>query len=496
MEAHSATNLFPMMPQAELVELAKDIKERGQMVPIVVYQGKILDGRNRWAACEIAGVEPRTMEWQGTGSPTAWVISLNLHRRHLTPSQRAAIAVDALPVLEAEARKRQGEAAERTNSLRRELKALNEAAEKGDSLADWKASLISRDLQRERNRDNARVYFIKSGGRIKIGHSIDPAERLKRLQLSDPDAYLIADFPGGTDFERMLHNEFHEHLVTGEWYEDIPAIYALISELDALCNLAQSGEDALHAKVEASKVFKVSPRYVMDAKRIKQEAPDLYEHVRQGDASLQDAKRTLKERKREVVREQNRELVQNTAPVVTAAKPQQRFTAIVLDPPWDWGDEGDADQFGRARPTYATMTIDEIAALPIGQLAADNAHIYLWITNRSLPKGFDLLARWGFRYVTCVTWVKPSIGMGNYFRGSTEHILFGVRGSLSLLRQDIGTHFTASRPGKHSEKPDAFYALVESCSPGPWLEVFSRKQRTGWVAWGAEIGDSRVLQLC
>jgi N6-adenosine-specific RNA methylase IME4 len=164
----------------------------------------------------------------------------------------------------------------------------------------------------------------------------------------------------------------------------------------------------------------------------------------------------------------------------------EKEATVVLDPPWDWGDEGDSDQLGRARPTYATMTIEEIAALPIPAVAAANAHIYLWITNRSLPKGFALLESWGFRYITMLTWVKPSFGMGNYFRGSTEQVLFGVKGSLPLLRNDVGTHFLADRAGQHSSKPPAFFDLVETCSPGPWLEMFSRQPRPGWAAWGAE----------
>ncbi len=195
--------------------------------------------------------------------------------------------------------------------------------------------------------------------------------------------------------------------------------------------------------------------------------------------------RAYKEMERRKVREQNAALVEKTGPLPTV----ERYATIVLDPPWDWGDEGDQDQLGRARPVYATMPLEEIAALPVPDLAADNAHLYLWITNRSLPKGFGLLDRWGFRYITCLTWVKPSFGMGNYFRGSTEHVLFAVRGSLPLLRSDVGTHFMADRPGQHSAKPDKFYEIVEICSPGPWLEMFSRKKRPGWVVWGAEVNE-------
>ena len=206
----------------------------------------------------------------------------------------------------------------------------------------------------------------------------------------------------------------------------------------------------------------------------------------EGVSDLRDIERELKEHKREDAREQNRALTEQTPPA-TIFTLDATYQTIVLDPPWDWGDEGDADQFGRARPTYATMSIDEIAELPVLDLAEKNAHIYLWITNRSLPKGFGLLQAWGFRYVTALTWCKPHFGMGNYYRGQTEHVLFGVRGSLPILRNNVGTWFQAPRGERHSSKPDAFYQLVESCSPGPWLEMFAREPRKGWVSWGAEV---------
>lgn len=200
--------------------------------------------------------------------------------------------------------------------------------------------------------------------------------------------------------------------------------------------------------------------------------------------TVQAAQRVIKEEKRELRREENRGLVDGAPPLIHMAG--GRYQTIVIDPPWDWGDEGDDDQFGRARPTYATMPFEEIQALPVGSLACDDAHLYLWITNRSLPKGFALLQAWGFRYITCLTWCKPVFGQGNYYRGMTEQVLFGVKGSLPLLRNDVGTWFAAPRSQEHSTKPEAFYSMVELCSPGPWLELFARSGRNGWVAWGAE----------
>ena len=196
---------------------------------------------------------------------------------------------------------------------------------------------------------------------------------------------------------------------------------------------------------------------------------------------IKEQKRAENEAKREEARQQNAEKVQALSNPLDA---QGLFQTIVIDPAWDWGDEGDVNQFGRAKPDYHTMSIDEVEALPIGKIAYKNCHIYLWITNRSLPKGFRLLEAWGFRYVTCLTWVKPSIGMGNYFRGSTEQILFGVKGSQNLKRHDVGTHFEAPRGERHSAKPDEFYSLVESCSYAPYIDIFGRKERTGWTVWG------------
>lgn len=320
----------------------------------------------------------------------------------------------------------------------------------------------------------ARTVNLPPSDQIKY---VIAAAVLRRHLSDDQRAQLAArlrqPMSDAVQSEKMAHAR--EVLRTGA-----PSISDTVSKIEPVDTRAVAAEQ-----------LNVPERKVRYAIELERSAPDLAQQVFAGETTLIEAKRELNERKREDVRKVNRALVEQ-APAAPAIFPGQRFQVIVLDPPWDWGDEGDADQFGRARPTYATMPIEDIAALPVPDLAGNNAHIYLWITNRSLPKGFALLERWGFRYVTTLTWVKPSIGMGNYFRGTTEHVLFGVRGSLPLLRRDAATHFTAPRPGVHSGKPDAFYDLVESCSPGPWLEMFARRTRPGWIPWGAEVaGDAR-----
>ena len=214
---------------------------------------------------------------------------------------------------------------------------------------------------------------------------------------------------------------------------------------------------------------------------------ELKAELREGNITINQAfnqmKRAKTAAKREEARQNNAEKVQTLSSPLEA---QGLFQTIVIDPAWDYSEEGDNDQFGRGRPDYCLMSIEEVEALPVMKIADKNCHLYIWVTNRSLPKAFHLMDAWGFRYITCLTWVKPSIGMGNYFRGQTEHILFGVKGSQPLKRHDVGTWFEAPRGTRHSEKPEEFYRLVESCSYAPYIDIFGRKQREGWSVWGED----------
>jgi N6-adenosine-specific RNA methylase IME4 len=176
-----------------------------------------------------------------------------------------------------------------------------------------------------------------------------------------------------------------------------------------------------------------------------------------------------------------------------AQQPTKRYRTIVVDPPWRYSLRAD-DPTHRSRAPYPTMTQDELRQIPVGLWAADRAHLFLWVTNAFIGEGLELVRLWGFDYKTMITWLKgrlengrliPYLGTGNYFRNNTEHVLFAVRGSLPVLNHDAPTAFIAPR-GEHSEKPAAFYDMVMHMSPGPYLDVFARKQRFGWDCWGNE----------
>jgi N6-adenosine-specific RNA methylase IME4 len=159
------------------------------------------------------------------------------------------------------------------------------------------------------------------------------------------------------------------------------------------------------------------------------------------------------------------------------------FRTILADPPWDVLQRG-----GRgADRHYPVMTVEAIAALPVRTLASTDAHLWLWVTNATLFSGHVVMAAWGFTYRSCLTWVKPGLGLGSYYlRNNTEHLLLGTKGKAPVLYRSQPTWLFAPKQD-HSHKPEEQYAVIERCSPGPYLELFARRKRPGWQVWGNEV---------
>ena len=163
------------------------------------------------------------------------------------------------------------------------------------------------------------------------------------------------------------------------------------------------------------------------------------------------------------------------------------YRTIVADPPWPYDNQSWG--VGAVDSEYTTMTFEDIRDLPVAGLADRNAHLYLWVTNAKLLD-YDyavLVNAWGFSYKTLLTWHKTAcLGIGHYFRGETEHVLFCTRGRGTIEPATRARNWFDAPRGSHSAKPDAFYDLVERVSPGPYLELFARRQRLGWDTWGNE----------
>ncbi|KKN34612.1 hypothetical protein LCGC14_0792020 [marine sediment metagenome] len=367
METHKFADIFPMIEGNELKVLKDDIKEHGLLNPIILYDNKILDGRNRFKACNEIGIEPKFETYKGN-KPLEFVISLNLKRRHLTQSQAGVIALSVMPLLEEEAEKR------------------------------------------------------------------------RRLSIS----------------------EFRK---TGKTVAKIPPS---------------------KSRDTASTMFNVSPRYVQEAKKLKETSPELLEEVRLGHKNFSEIK---KEQRLQKIQKQREELQKEVL-----EKPKGKFNVIVIDPPWRY----DGDIFpeqkdllpsyevegNRGTTPYMTMSLDEIKKIKIP--SKDDCVLWLWTTNLFLKYSFELLNEWGFELKSILTWDKQHIGTGRWLRSQTEHCILAVKGKPYFDNKKWSTLISEKRT-THSTKPEIFYKMVEEICAGRKLDYFARKERKGWDVYGDEI---------
>lgn len=182
-----------------------------------------------------------------------------------------------------------------------------------------------------------------------------------------------------------------------------------------------------------------------------------------------------------------------------------RFRTVLADPPWRFQNRtGKMAPEHRRLSRYGTMSLDEIMELPVAQVVQERAHLYLWVPNALIVEGMEVMRRWGFAYKTNIVWYKTrkdggpdGRGVGFYFRNVTELLLFGIRGknNRTLGPGRTQTNILVSRKREHSRKPDEQYGLIERCSPGPFLEMFARHDRDGWVQWGNEAPTTRQPSL-
>jgi N6-adenosine-specific RNA methylase IME4 len=182
---------------------------------------------------------------------------------------------------------------------------------------------------------------------------------------------------------------------------------------------------------------------------------------------------------------------------LTAGK---RFRTILADPPWRFTNRtGKVAPEHRRLSRYETLTTGEIGALPVADLTITPAHLYLWVPNALLPHGLHVMQAWGFEYKSNIVWHKvrkdggsDGRGVGFYFRNVTELLLFGVRGknARTLPPGRSQVNYISSRKREHSRKPDEQYDVIESCSQGPYLELFARGTRPGWTYWGKQAHES------
>ena len=177
----------------------------------------------------------------------------------------------------------------------------------------------------------------------------------------------------------------------------------------------------------------------------------------------------------------------------------KKYKTIYADPPWQF-----SNRTGKMAPEhkrlnrYSTMKLEDIKKLPVFEAADEKCHLYLWVPNALLPEGLEVMKAWGFDYKTNIIWEKvrkdgmpDGRGVGFYFRNVTEILLFGIKGEKNRTLQAGRSQVNLVRSIKreHSRKPDEIISLIESCSSGPYLEIFARGERMNWAMWGDQATE-------
>lgn len=477
LKPHPAAELLPPMTDAELAELEEDMKARGQLHKGVVLDGKVLDGRHRQEICIRLGIPFATETWEealarsadpvrASMSPTAWVLATNLHRRNLNETQRAVIAEEALPLIEAETRARQKAGLKRGTaapvsapgrSRGKQAQALvNQWVEDREDKGTWRATGASGS--------HYKAFFYR--GLFAIEHQA-------------VDGSIVAT-------KERLKSIDEGKALAAEWEREQQA------KLEKAEKKAEKKKPAGKASQIAAKAVGASPRSVERAKSVLKKRPDLRQQ-------LKAAKITLKQAEKAIKREEQ------TKQVLEYRPPAGKYAVIVTDVPWRYADQLDGSDAARSGVQYPTMTVDEIIAMKLGETkAAADCALWFWVTNAFLIDGTAarVLSEWGFEPKALLTWRKVDstgkdrLGAGRYLRNVTEHCILATRGKPVIRGEDVPNIFDAPRRG-HSEKPDEFFALVDKVCPAPSeakIELFARKERAGWTTSGAEKPKSNVRE--
>jgi N6-adenosine-specific RNA methylase IME4 len=373
---HPLANIFPLLEGEPFNELVADVRAHGLREPIMLFEGQILDGRNRYRASLEAGSPPLFRDYLGN-DPIGFVVSKNLHRRHLTDSQRAMVAAKLATM-------RQG--------ARTDISPIGEMSQ------------------------------AKAAALLNVGkRSVERAAEVRDH--------------GAPELQSAVER----------------GVVSVAAAAD-VASLTKDAQCALLAKMDKREILRAAQEIRAEratARRADQHAKLL---------SLSNA----------------------NAPLSS----DRKYPVILADPPYRFDHQRSVDR--EPENHYPTLSTEQICALPVSDLATDDAVLFLWTPAPMLPHALNIIRRWGFEYLTHAVWVKDKIGLGTYLRHQHELLLIGYQGNhIARDPSRLPSSVIHAPRREHSRKPDEGYELIERMYPGlPKIELFARNARAGWAAWG------------
>lgn len=436
-------NFFPEIDNENYQELKQSISKGFDetLGKITLFENEILDGWNRYRACIECNVTPIFTEFKGSNEDAfEFSIKANQKRRHLTSSQLTTIALRAEPLWQEIQNKVENERIEKIRIARQNQEAEKREKERKES--EHKQELIRQENERIRKENELKERLQKEAD-LQKQKEIE-AEQL-RIKKERETAERL-------ELER-IENEKKEK---------------------ETCELIHTSPERTTKKL--ADAFNTNYRYIHEAKKIKEIAPEIYKKIETGEISIPEAKKQIAKETFIANNEKQRYDIENNE----ITKLNGLYDIISVDPPWNYGREYDPENSRVANP-YPEMTINEIKDLKLP--FTDNAIIFLWTTHKFLPEAFEILKTWEFEYKATLVWNKEKIGMGAWFRMQCEFCLFAIKGKPfwnNTTERDI---IIESRR-EHSRKPDSFFEMVNKICVGRKLEYFAREKREGWDIFG------------
>jgi N6-adenosine-specific RNA methylase IME4 len=451
---HPLAEIFPLIEGPQFADLVADLRANGLREPIVTLDGAILDGRNRYRACLEAEVEPRFARHDGS-DPVAFVVSMNIRRRHLDESQRgmASARLANMPhggAIYRSANLRIDQEADLPGYRSANLQIYPAAPPDDDDLSDfpWSEEEINAAAERYAAEEEARLAALESQSLDEGDLEPAPQETVATAAPAPPPVS-IAQAAALLNVSQRTAENARAVIKHGT-----PELIAAVDR----------------GEIKASVGARLAKR-PEETQRRAAKNPARAPHIAKQEARA--------EREIELAARQT-------------ALPQKRYGAILADPEWrfePWSRETGMDRAPDNH--YPTSELTDIKARDVASIAADDCVLFLWATAPMLPQALDVMRAWGFAYKSQAIWVKDRTGTGYWFRNRHEHLLVGTKGNLPAPAP--GTQWESvihAELGEHSEKPVTVYGLIESYFPNlPKIELNARAKREGWDAWGLEAPD-------
>ena len=487
-------SLIPKISDGEYRLLEESILAEGCRDALIVwlYDARLLiiDGHNRYEICTKHNLpyDVKTMFFDSRDDAKIWIIKNQFGRRNLSLFQRSELALELKPLLSAMAKE---------NQIRKPISVGKNSCQQNyeDEIkktwadktlsSDVKANLVfdirqrmGREIRRITNTAESLAYIAITAQKIKIGVSTAIEDRIKTLTTSDPDITLVDVFSNGRELEKLIVKKFDHLSLGGEWF--------VFSEenLKQILSYARQEDDRLNrVDVKLANIAGVSHDTIVKVEKIAEESPpEIIQSIRDGDLTINKAYTQIVDKERN---EKERQLKESLDLVPL---PNNVYDVVVIDPPWDMQKILREIAPNQKEFDYPTMTINEIKTFPIKDLMSDNCHIFLWTTQKYLPFAFDIIKEWGLTYVLTMVWHKNGgfqpFGLPQY---NCEFILYAHKGNPKFIdTKTFNCCFNGER-GKHSEKPNEFYELLDRVCDGNKIDIFARKERKGWSVYGNEV---------